>query len=62
MAGIYKVLTLNINGIKAASLIGMLEGFIRNHEWDIVLLQEVVSPQLQVIRNYTTCLNIGMNM
>jgi exonuclease III len=62
MPGIYKVLTLNIKGIRAASRIGILEDCIRQHEVDIVLLQEVVSPQLQTIRGYATCRNIGTNM
>jgi exonuclease III len=59
MAGIYKVMTLNIGGIRNASRIAMLENFLRIHEVDIALLQEVVGPQLDTVRGYVVCMNIG---
>jgi exonuclease III len=59
MAGICKVLTLNISGIRAASRIEILENFLRLHEVDIAMLQEVVGPQLETVRGYVACMNIG---
>jgi len=41
MAEIYKVATLNINGISAGGRMGMFNEFIRKKEIDIILLQEV---------------------
>ena len=41
MRHVYKIGTININGITAASRLQMLEGFIRCHYFDVLLLQEV---------------------
>jgi len=41
MAEIYKVATLNINGMSAGGIVGMLNEFIHKQEIDINLLQEV---------------------
>jgi exonuclease III len=36
----------------------MLEDYLRRHEVDIALLQEVTSPRINAIQNYTSYLNI----
>jgi exonuclease III len=58
---IYKIMTLNINGVAAKERLDMLEGLLVN-EVDVAMLQEVVSTQLQCVRNYECHLNIGTEM
>jgi exonuclease III len=41
---------ININGIKAPTRVGMLAEFIRKHEFDIIFLQEVTSPDVLSIK------------
>jgi exonuclease III len=62
MPEIYKICTLNINGITAPSRLVMLETFLHQQEVDIALLQEVVCTSLSDIRNYETYFNIGSNL
>ena len=59
MPYIYKVATLNINGISSAIRIRMLEEFLHKQDIDIALLQEVTNPNLQSIRRYTAHINQG---
>ena len=44
---IVKIATININGITAPLRISMLTEFIRLHELDILLAQEVTHPDFE---------------
>jgi exonuclease III len=59
MPHIYKVATVNINGISLTTCIRMLETFIHKHEIDVILLQEVTQPDITTIQQYTTHTNVG---
>jgi len=61
MAEIYKVATLNINGISAGWRMGMLNDFVHKQEIDILLLQEVTHTDFAMIRGYTAHTNVGTN-
>jgi exonuclease III len=61
MAEIYKVATLNINGMSAGGRMRMLNEFIHKQVIDIILLQEVTHPDFDMIRGYTAHLNVGIN-
>jgi exonuclease III len=39
-----------------------IEGFLRKKEIDILLLQEVVIPDLDMLTGYTACVNVGADM
>jgi len=54
MAGIFKVATLNINGVPAEGIMGMLNEFMQKQEIDIILLQEVTHTDFESIRGYKT--------
>jgi exonuclease III len=56
---IYKIATLNINGIANRTRIWMLGEFLKKQAIDIALLQEVTQPQVGHIHGYTTHMNIG---
>jgi hypothetical protein len=56
---IYKIATVNINGISADTRKRMLEGFLYKNDIDIVLLQKVTLPNITAIHRYTTHINIG---
>jgi exonuclease III len=62
MPYVYKVLTLNINGIRAVSRKTMLATFLLTHNIDIVLLQEVVCPEIVDLPSYTSRINVGTNL
>jgi exonuclease III len=59
MTHILKIGTLNINGIKAYIKLEMLETFLRCKDFDILLLQEVMTHKLRAFSNLTTHLNMG---
>ena len=54
-----RIVTLNINGTSAVSRLAVLEQFVRSHDLDVILLQEVVSETVGVFRGYTTYTNVG---
>jgi exonuclease III len=54
--------TININGITAHARAGMLAELIRHHDFDIIFVQEVMSPGVLNIRGYETHLNIRTSM
>jgi exonuclease III len=56
----YKIATLNIKGIYSATKTRMLEDFVRINDFDILCLQEVTSPHVTKINNYTAHVNIGL--
>ena len=58
MPFIYKIATININGISSANRIMLLGEFLFQNI-DIALLQEVTTTNLTSIRNYTVFDNIG---
>jgi exonuclease III len=57
-----RIASVNINGIRNATRIGMLRDFIRKHDLDIVLLQEVVAPESVDTPGYNSYTNIGPDM
>jgi len=59
MKQIYKVASLNINGIAHPTRIRMLEKFLWQQDIDIALLQEVTNRAIENIRSYTKHINIG---
>ena len=59
---VIKFATLNINGITAPTRLGMLSDFIRRHELDVILVQEVTNPDTLNIRGYDTHHNLGTSM
>jgi len=61
MAEIFKIATLNINGMTAEGRMGMLNEFMHKQEIDIILLQEVTHTDFESIRGYKTHFNIGIN-
>jgi exonuclease III len=52
MPEIYKIATLNINGMVTPPRIAMLEDFLQKHEIDIILLQKVTRPIFDDIRSF----------
>jgi exonuclease III len=59
MPRIYKIGTLNINGITSNARITMLENFLKAHVFDILLLQEVWTTKPEALSNYKIYINIG---
>ena len=59
MRHIYRIASLNINGIANPTRIRMLGEFLWQQDIDIVLLQEVTSKAIEQLRNYTKHINIG---
>ena len=57
-----KIATLNTNGITTRTKVGMFEGLIRRHDFDILFVQEVTSPDVMNMRGYETHFNIGTTM
>jgi hypothetical protein len=43
MTTVIKLATLNINGITSRKRVGMLTEYVRSHNLDIVLIQEITS-------------------
>jgi exonuclease III len=54
---IYKIATLNINGITSHTKIKMLEELLRKHDIDIAVLQEVTDQRINTIRRNNTHMN-----
>jgi exonuclease III len=59
MTDIYKVASLNINGLTSQLRIAMLEDFLIKHEIDILFLQEVTQSHFDNLRGYTAYTNTG---
>lgn len=55
----YRIATLNINGLGSVNRGKMLDEFIRRHDIDIVMLQEVTNIESITIPGYQTIENIG---
>jgi exonuclease III len=58
MPDIYKIATLNINGIVSPLRIAMLEDFLCTQEKDFLFLQEVTQPVFDNLRGYTAYTNV----
>ena len=59
MRHIYRIASLNINGIANPTRIRTLGEFLWQQDIDVVLLQEVTSKAIEQLRNYTKHINIG---
>ena len=61
MADIYKIATLNINGLASQTRLAMLrvEDFMRKQEIDIIHLEEVTPPVFDIFRGYAVYTKIG---
>jgi exonuclease III len=59
MPQIYKIMTLNINGIESDTKHRMLEELLKRQEIDIALYQEVTNNKINTIQGYHTYINIG---
>jgi exonuclease III len=57
-----KISMLNINGLTSHTRVGMLEGFLRQQNIDVLFLQEASSPDLEAMRGCTTHHNVGTSM
>jgi hypothetical protein len=55
----YNVTTLNINGLTSDTKISMLYEFLRNHNVDVICLQEVKNEAICHLMQYTPYLNVG---
>ena len=59
MRHIYRIASLNINGIANHTRIHMLQEFIWKQDIDIMLIQEVTNRAIEQICNYNKHVNIG---
>ena len=59
---VLRIATININAIQNETRVAMLQTFIRAQDIDVVLLQEVVSPESIEMPGYVAYSNIGSNM
>jgi exonuclease III len=59
---IIKIASININGIRSPTRVRMLMDFLRKHDLDIVLIQEIVDPESVCIIGYLAHTNIGPDM
>jgi exonuclease III len=59
MTLIYKVATININGIASPTRLKMLDDFLHQQDIDIALLQEVTQPNFHTAIRYTVHINLG---
>jgi len=55
----YKVATLNINGLMWTIKMRIFNGFLRQQDIDIALLQEVTRNDLESFRGYVAIVNEG---
>jgi exonuclease III len=56
-----KIATWNINVLMSPTRIAMMEAFVRLHELDILVRQEVTHPIITEIHGYNVYYNIGTN-
>jgi hypothetical protein len=57
-----RIASLNINGIRADTRVGMLQDFVRTHDLDVVLVQKFTAPESVYIAGYASHINIGSEM
>jgi endonuclease/exonuclease/phosphatase family metal-dependent hydrolase len=56
----YNITTLNVNGITSTMKIRMLHDFIRQHNIDVICLQEIVNGKVCNTAQYTPYINVGI--
>ena len=56
---LFKIATLNINGLASRKKAEMLEHFLRRQDIDILFLQEVALSTIDTLRSYKTYTNVG---
>jgi len=56
---VFKIATLNINGLTSRREVEVLEDFRRRQEIDILYLQEVANSTIETQRRYKTYTNVG---
>jgi exonuclease III len=61
MANIYRIATLNINGMSSPTRLAMLGDFLHKREIDIIFLQEVMQPTLHTLWGYAAHTYVGTN-
>jgi exonuclease III len=59
---IIKITSININGIRSPTRVGMLVDFLLKHDIDIALIQEIVDPESVCINGSLAHTNIGPDM
>ena len=59
MPHIYKIATVNVNGLATQPRITMLEDSLKKQEIDSILLQEITKPVFDDIRGFVAHTNIG---
>ena len=55
----FKIATLNINGLASRTKVDMLQDFLRREEIDILFLQEVAHSTIDTLSSYKTYTNVG---
>jgi exonuclease III len=61
MLSIYRLVTLNFNGMSSPTRLAMLGDFLHKHEIDIIFLQEITQPNLHTLQGYTAHTNVWTN-
>ena len=59
---VIKIASININGIRSPTRVGMLMDFLRKNDTDIALIQEIVDPESVCINGHLAHTNIGPDM
>lgn len=59
---VIRIATININGLHTATRRTMLTDFIRTQDLDIILLQEVKTPDSIEVPGYSAYSNVGSDM
>jgi exonuclease III len=59
---ITRIASININGIRANTRVGMMQDFVRTHDLDIILVQEVTAAESVDVAGYVSHINIGSEM
>ena len=57
-----RIASININGMRNATRVAMLTAFLRAQDLDIILLQEVVTPDCLEMPGYKVYSNVGANL
>ena len=61
MTSVYKITTLKINGLTATRRLTMLQPFCCAQDIDILLLQEVTTPEFPAFAGHKACVDVGTN-
>jgi exonuclease III len=55
---VFKIATLNINGLASRTKVEILQDFLRRREKDIPFLQEIAHSTIDTLRSYKTSTNV----